>query len=253
MERVGYPLDPDYANILYRRRVRLVGSPGRVDAGVEDCYHGMRCTVIHDGHTVTDLYGDLPRTPLTTCVGAAAQIAELIGTPIDLPPRDISRNAEPSRNCTHLFDLALLAIAHARRGALTRQYDVTITPEIDQPATATVHRDGLLIHTWQVRRSEFTAPAELAGRPVLKGFLAWASDRYDDDTLEAARVLQKGYFVARALRYNLIAMEGKPVAEETSMLGSCHSFSPEVVGMAFRREDAVRNFTDVPEQLLRFI
>lgn len=117
--RYDYPVRDSYGSGLYRRRVQLIGTlnqgvtgnqriaGGQVFAQMGDPYHGMRCTLTHDGHVVTDIRADLPRTPLSTCPGAAEPIKKLIGIALDLPLRDISRHGNPRGNCTHLFDLTL--------------------------------------------------------------------------------------------------------------------------------------------------
>jgi hypothetical protein len=246
------PLRADYGSGRYRRRIRLEGSPGQVRAAIEDSYHGMRCTVYHDGRIITNIEADLPRIPLSTCGGAAEPIKTLIGLPLDMPLRDISRHGNPRRNCTHLFDLTLLAIAHARRGECVRQYDVIIEDETEQPAVATVWLNDQLLHQWQISRSVFVGPEPLAGRRVLKGFMAWAETYYSGDQLEAARVLQKGYFVARVRRYDIKSLAGLPGLHETDMLGSCYSYSPGVVENAVRT-GSERDFSETPELLLHFV
>jgi len=247
------PRSSDYGTGVYRRRVRLVGAAGVVRAEMEDCLHGMRCSVHHADGVITDIQSEMLRVPISTCGGAVQPIRALVGQRVDLDERELGQIAGPRRNCTHLLDLALLAIAHIRRGAGVRQYDVAITDETEQGTIASVRLDNALVHEWRIAKGAFVEPGRWAGQPVLQGFAKWAGAAYRGDELEAARVLQKGYFVACARFYDVGALDGKPSAGEKAMLGSCHSYSPGVVEHAVRNHKTVRDFTHREEALLRFL
>lgn len=247
------PPRADYGRGVFRRRIRLSGSPGAVRAELEDIYHGLCCTVRHDGRVITDISPEYPRIPLTTCNGAGAPLRALIGQPLDTPPEVLNRSAEPRRNCTHLLDITLLAIAHAQRGTALRQYDIAVSDEGDAPACAELVADGELVHRWYLRDSVFVAPEALRGQHALRGFSTWAPALYAGDALEAARVLQKGCFVAGMRRWDVAALGGQPAAQDTGMLGSCHSYSPGVVEHAVRIRGNERDFSDSAEALLRFL
>lgn len=248
------PPNADYGNGIFRRRIRLDGEAGVVRAALEDNLHGMRCAVFHDGERVIDIQSESLRVPFNTCGGAITPLRALIGQSIERSERELGQHAVPRRNCTHLLDLTLLAIAHAARGIGVRQYDVAVTDETEQQGSrATVHRDGVLIHEWLIRESLFVEPARWAGQAVLSGFAKWAGAAYSGDELEAARVLQKGYFVACARRYDVGSMDGGAAIKETSMLGSCHTYSDGVVEHAYRHNHTVRDFTHDDTALLRFL
>ncbi len=253
-ERYNYlPINSDYGTGLFRRGVRLTGRPGEVFAEVEDPYHGMRCTLRHDGERITDIVGEVVRAPFTTCPEASAPIKKLIGLELALSARDSPRRGDPRGNCTHLFDLALLAIAHASRRSEVREYAIEISDENTEPACAKVWLNGQLQHEWRIRSGQLVDPPEIAGRPVLEGFLVFATTLFEGDKLEAARVLQKGYFVAQVRRYDVFSLKGQGAESETAMLGSCWSFSDAVVPRAIRVGDNERDFNSNPEAVLRFI
>lgn len=248
------PASADYGSGIYRRRIRLAGAPGVVRGEMEDNLHGMRCTIFHEGGQITDVQSESLRVPFDTCGGASQPLRALIGAAMTLDERELGHRAGVRRNCTHLLDLALLAIAQARRGESERQYDVAVTDETEStPSLASVRLNGVLVHEWQIREAVFVEPAQWAGQLVLQGFAKWAGASFEGDELEAARVLQKGYFVACARRYNVAALDGLPAIEETTMLGSCHSYSAGVVEQARRNHHTVRDFTDNEAALLRFL
>ncbi len=251
-----FPLNPDFGRGCYRRRIRLRALPGRVEAELEDSNHGLRCAIDHDGQRVTGVESETLRVPFSTCSGASEPLRALIGVELSLQPRAIAEAVNPRANCTHLYDLALLAIAHGHRnaggGPSSRNYELRVDDEHDGPSDAMVWLDGELIHHWCAADWTIASPAELSDKPLYKGFAAWANDEFDGDAREAAFVLHKGYFVASARRYDLNAAAGQAATAHMYLPGVCHSYSPGIVEQAVRLENSVRDFSDCPEQLLRF-
>jgi hypothetical protein len=246
-------LNPDYGNGIFRRRIRLAGSNGMVLAELEDTNHGFRSRVFHDGERVTDIQAGALRIPLSTCGGATEPIKQLIGTAIDTPAKTITTRVDPRANCTHLYDLTLLAIGHCQRGASTRQYDMEVDDEVGEAAAESrVYCNGELVLRWQARQW-LISEGPFCGKPLYKGFAAWANEAYSGDEQEAAFALQKAYFVSQARRYNMNSMAGTPANDQTAMHGVCYSYSAEVIDSAIRTADNVRDFTNTPEQLLKFL
>ena len=88
---------------------------------------------------------------------------------------------------------------------------------------------------------------------MLAGFSAWANETFEGPEREAAFVLSKGVFVAFSRIYDMSAIGGQSALEHESMLGACYTYSAGVVQHAVRNHDSVRDFTDTPEQLLKFM
>lgn len=246
------PENPDYGSGCFRRRIRLIGEPGRVTGELEDNCHGFRCTVFHDGRAVTDVQAEGLRIPYNTCAGAAEPIKALIGIELDRDPKIINETVDPRANCTHIYDLAVLAIAHASRGATTRLYDVRVDDERDGAAEAVVRCNGKVAHCWQIAQWQVLEPTELRGRPLFKGFAAWANETFAGDEREAAFVLHKGVFVSASRRYDIDRFAGQPAIENPQMRGVCYTYSTGVVESAVRLADTVRDFSNCPEELLKF-
>ena len=246
------PLNKDYGKGIYRRRILLKGGASRVVAELEDCHHGFRCTVAHNSAIVTDICGEAIRVPHTTCEGAMAPIKALIGVPLNTGNAAFSAITHPRANCTHLYDLTTLAIAHCSRGDITRQYDIIINDEKNGIIEARALINQRPIHHWTIRDNKIENPTELAGQPVMKGFFSWASSTFSEDQREAAFALHKGYFVSIARRWDMRVMEGQPVTDYDSRPGVCYSYSEGVVENAYRRRNSIRDFTDTPEHLLSF-
>lgn len=244
------PLNPDFGKGVYRRRIRLQGSPGKVIAELEDCNHGFRSVLHHDGSSVTAIEPEALRTPLTTCDGALAPLHALVGTPLTRSSRDIAAAVDPKQQCTHLYDLTVLAIHHALRGEEDRQYDIAIPDEDNHPTDATASLNGRVLLRWTIENWLLLNEGELQGKSLGRGFSKWASALYQGDEREAAFALQKGYFVSNARRYDMSKLEGTPVTDSNGI--ACYSYSPEQMGQAVRRYHSTRDFTDCEEQLLKF-
>lgn len=258
-QTIDYPPNPNYGSGLYRRRIKLQGSIDKQDGGtvvgeLEDCNHGFRVTVHHQNHSVTDVIGESLRIPMNTCSGASEPVKALIGAKISSTPLELNITANPTANCTHLLDLTVLAITHCQRGTKQRIYDVEVDDADDQGrSNLRVYLDGELIHRWQAKDFAVIAPQSLRGNTLLKGFAAWAAPAFSGPEQEAAFVLQKGFFVAQARRYDIDALAGERSIKHTSMHGSCYSYSSPRLEQAVRLPNTVRDFSDAAEKLLKFV
>ena len=250
----NHPLNPEYGSGVYRRKIRLVNRPGRVEAALEDCHHGFCVTIAHDGQRVTAVSPEHRRIPLTTCAGAARPLRALVGTPLGLDDKALARVVDASANCTHWLDLSLLAIAQAGRDEAVREYLVNVPDDDGSAVAAEVWCNGRLVHRWMLHDWTIQAPRAMAGKPLYRGFVKWASDLFTDaDKREAAFILQKGYFVSSARRFDVPALAGDPASGHTVMHGSCYTYSEPQVAHAVRIGAAsVRDFSECPEQLLQF-
>jgi hypothetical protein len=227
-----YPLNPDYGSGASRRRIILRRSQGRVDASLEDIFHAMHCTLFHDGTRITDIDAALTRIPTSACPGAAIAIRELIGEPLDLASATLYGAGRPRRNCTHLFDLAVLAMAQATRDEPVRRYDMLVPDETGEPVEIEVRRNGLLVHAWRVHEDVIVTPEPLAGKPMLAGFAGWALRTFTGDALEAAMALHRTCFISRGRRFLTETRAGESIRVNAAMAGVCHSYSAERMDQA---------------------
>ncbi len=253
LNRSYYSPNTDYGNGIYRRAIGLVATPGHVVGELEDTHHGFRVALDHDGERVTAIRGEPVRIPTTHCGGAALTLQRLVGRPLSAPPGDLYASETLSHHCTHMFDLAALAIAQAGRGPGQRRYDVTV-PDEDESGAAwcTVARDGIVQHRWRVQDRAIVKPAAFAGQKMLEGFIRFVSQRLAGDALEAALVLQKGFFVSRARRWRIDQAAGRAIAHNQQMFDRCFAYQPDSRRTA-RHVHSTRDFSQRPEDLLRFL
>jgi hypothetical protein len=259
--------NPHYGSGVFRRRTRLVGQPGLVVAEMEDSFHAFRIRVSHDGERVTDIAADAVRHPQSLCLGAVDELRRFIGEPLSGDRRVLRERQTPSQHCTHQYDLVWLAMAQAlrcearhghaqrgdvQRGDAQRVYDVEVPDSRDGRIDAMLRRDGQLVLHWRLEGSVITAPQAIAGRSPFAEFGRWASAAYAGDELEAAYVLQVCCMVSGARRMDVEAMADTVAIPNKIKPGSCYAFQPERIGKGIRTRGMVRDFSDAPEQLLKF-
>ena len=200
----------------FRRRIRIVPSAVAVTAALEDDIHCMAVTLHHDGVTICKVEAEMARWPWSTCPGAA-QVVEQAFTGAQLATAFFSGNKKA--NCTHLYDLATWAAAHALDPDPT-VYDVAVSDPRDGLVGAQLYRDGELVWDWTSQDGRFTAPAEIArcGLFELRDWIA----KLDPAGREAARILQWASLVAHGR--DMLWIQGEPVNE--GMLANCFTFQP---------------------------
>jgi len=243
--------NPNYGGGIFRRRVRLRVAAREAHVDLEDSNHAFRLVPRHDGERITAIESDFVRHPFTTCPESGRSLERLVGGPLD-GTLEVRRVLETRSNCTHLTDMAALALAHVRRNGFERLYDIAVDDERDGRTRARIAGDGQPMHDWIIARHAIIEPQALAGRPMMQGFHAWARTAFAGVPLEAALTLQRGYFVAQARRYSSSPEREHPAIGDGMPDGVCYSYSAPVVQLAQRIEASRRDFTDDADALLRF-
>jgi hypothetical protein len=235
---------------VYRRAFALVARTGRVVAEMEDDFHRFRVTLEHDGSRVTRVRGEALRYPWTECPHAATVLERLVGMALTTRSSAVAEHSDPRANCTHLFDIAALAVAHAAAGRSRRRYDVEVPDRSDGRTRPRLRRDGLLLLDWEVDGTHVVAPEPFAGRALRGGgFLRFAEGELDPDLAEAALVLRRAFFIAQGRARDLDADANASVYLSVAA-GSCYSFTPGIAERALRVRGMTRDFTHRPEALL---
>jgi hypothetical protein len=236
-----------YPSGAYRRSIVVSASADTVTSELEDDFHHFRVSITHDGARVTGVDAEGIRFPWATCPQAADALQPLVGMALSFRSTAVGDVVSARDNCTHQFDLAGLAVAHAARGARgERRYDVTVRDPKNGRRQATVVRSGTeggLTLDWVVDDNTIVAPPHLAGRPLRGGFLEWAEQTLDADTAEAAIVLRRACYIAFGRRQDLDVYDDA-VPLLGIMSGSCFTFRPERARTARRIKGSVRDFTD---------
>lgn len=217
----------------YRRRILIEPMPGRVTAELEDDYHRMVVALSHADGVLTAIDSDMKRWPWTTCPGAIEQLrATFAGAAL----ADMARRGGKKQNCTHLYDLAVFAAAHAGEHAPIA-YDIIVTDPVDGVRAAQLMRDGAQVLDWTLDGDLFFAPSDLAGRRI--GDLNDVVDRLDPAGAEAVRILRWACILALGRAMEIPA--GLPATAFPP--GSCYTFQPEKAVVSTRRPGVDTDFS----------
>ncbi|RZF64702.1 DUF2889 domain-containing protein [Sphingomonas populi] len=234
---LNYPVNPDYGSGACYRRVTIEATDGQVTAYLTDNFHEMRCVVHHDGETVTAIDGATIRIPTSVCPGAVGHLRTLMGVPIGTPAREFYRGALAASHCTHLLDLAVIALRHCGAPRDTIIYDATVPDETAGETTVELRRNGVQVHRWRVRDGRILSPSVLWDRTLEGGFAVWASDMFDADDFEAATILARTWLIAIGRRYRVADAAGQPASLNPQMFGRCYAYSmPNIKTAVFTGE-----------------
>ena len=207
----------------FRRRFRIVPDDGAVTASVEDDFHCMTVTLHHDGARIGAVEAHTIRAPWTTCPGAEQVLRDTFG---GTALAEAARRGLKQANCTHLYDLAVLAAAHSLEGRPVT-YDVLVADPADGVGEAEIRRDGAPLLRWAIAGMELTAPPELAGTNVM-ALRDWIGTQAPD-LREAAKILQWACLIAHGRQI--------PLAEQSDaarMPPNCYTFQPDIARRAVR-------------------
>jgi len=251
--KTGPKLNPNYGNGIFRRRIRIEAfdDPNSLLVSLEDCLHGFMLRVTHDGSKLCSAEAEVIRAPFDLCQNATAALQPAIGKSIDEIATSLRDFCPPSINCTHLQDMLQLAMHHFRSGNFTTQYDVIIPDQVNDQQNLKVYCNGILVHDWTIASGKIEVPTHLNGYPIMSGFFKWLSTKYTGSDFVSATVLQRGYFVSSSRRYDMDGMIRQPSLSPNKR-GACYSFSEANINIAMGTPNVMRDFTDTPEQLLKF-
>lgn len=244
---------------IYRRCIRIATSENEARADLEDDLHRFAVSIKHDGVCVTAITGLPIRVPWSLCPQSVKALDRLIGMPLSSHPQAVFRYTNGAQQCTHMFDLAGLAIAHAARGTRLRQYDVEAPYlEIKGPRSLLLRRDGLEILNWTIDGTTLLAPEAFAGRDI-KRLSAWAESAYSGtnadadadfnlDDYEAIVILRRAVLISKARLHDWDIF---PTAADTGHgTGACYVFQPGVEERALRMVGSTREFTNTHDRML---
>lgn len=225
---------------------------------LEDDYHHFGITLVHDGIHITDVRVAEPRHPWTACPGAAAPLAELVGKPLFSRCSEVGHHIDMRRQCTHLFDLAGLLVAHAyhrrnhhRYHAVVSRGDATDPHAPKGWVRGRLSRDEQPVLEWDVDldNGAILQPASAVGKSIDRGFREWI-ETMDETRAEHAFVLRRGIFVSRGRK---ITLTEPHVANDMGMAAVCHNHQPEQRMTSVRILESIRRFNNDPKGMLALV
>jgi hypothetical protein len=225
-----------------RRLIDLrVHDAGHCVGWLEDDFHHFGVTIAHDSATITKVSVRSVRYPYSACPMADRALDGLISKPLVLRATDVGLMVAMRIQCTHMFDLAGLVIAHAAAGRQHRRYEAVTTDReivgwepgrrrLLGPGRAMLARDGVPVLEWSIDHRMITGPHTWRGQSLTAGFRERTEAMPIEDA-ECATVLRRAVMVAggRSLDPDLFA-----TARDRGQSGVCHSYLEE------NRDTAVR-------------
>jgi hypothetical protein len=224
---------------------RQADGSGEARAALEDDFHHFRVTMRHRDGVVGEVTAEQPRFPTGGCEGAAPRLSELVGMKLDPFSGAALIHTDARFQCTHLIDLAGLAIAAAAQGIARRRYDVEVPDAVNGRTSPRVFRDGVRVLEWQIENDTILGPDPFTGRSMGLGFSAFAREQLTLDDAEAALILRRGIMVGfgRLISAGLITPKSPRMP-----IGACWAFQPERAHEAVVL-DTKLDFSDRPEAL----
>ena len=233
---------------IYRRHIRL-DAHGRQVAGelADDAQH-FRVRLRHDGTRVIALDGEAVRHPWSTCAEAREPLRELEGMRLSRRCTAVGEVSNARHHCTHWFDLAGLAVAHAAAARASREYRCAVWGAPGATTTATLERDGDPLLVWRLDGMTIRGAAPFDGRTLKGEFMAWAEAELEPDLAEAAIVLRRATYISPVRFFDLDQYE-RP-GDVTPIGGQCFTYTDGPAQRAERRIGSLRDYTHRPEALL---
>lgn len=220
-------------------------SAGTVRAALEDDFHHFRVEVTHEVEHVVHLQGTAVRHPYSLCASATDPLTQLVGMRLDRVASAVTRATDASAQCTHLLDLAGLAIAAAATRSARRQYDIEVPDRVDGRTTAVLSRDRQPLLRWELHDTTITAPVPFVGISLQQGLARWALEMLSPDLAEAAIVLRRCAVISLGRHKNLDAQR------HAVPTGRCHAQQPQRAALALRIVGSTWDFSARAGELCR--
>lgn len=243
----------------FRRLIDLSRRSETLAVGwLEDDVHHFGLAITHDGERVIDIGVTAIRYPYVTCGHADLPMRALLGAPLCERASDVGTQINMRLQCTHLFDLSGLLLAHAASGRAHRRYEAVVEDRefvrinekgrrVMGTGVAELWQDDALVLRWHVDGQAVAGPGEWAGWPLMDGFRQ-RSEQLPVGLAEQAVVLRRAVMVSAgrtAQRYALPRDRNWPAV--------CHSFQPGQILQAERVEEPRRNYEASSEGMLAHV
>lgn len=193
----------------FRRRVEIVssvgaqGNDGEVRAALEDDFHHFRVCLLHEHGQLKGITGQALRFPYSACPEAIDPLRELIGMALSPIAHSVTRQTDAQHQCTHLLDLAGLAVAAALRPAQTRRYDIQVPMRVEGRTRPVLQLNGQVMLEWSTHGPIIEGPEPFTGINIREGMARWALSTLTPDIAEAALLLRRCTMISIGKTHNL--------------------------------------------------
>jgi hypothetical protein len=222
---------PDYA-----RRIDVRTSPGRVVAEMEDYVHHFRVELEHADGVVTRAVGTGVRVPWTTCPLGAAGVARLAGAKVGPDTGDTWVGSDRTDQCTHVIDLAAVAVAHADRPSL--RYLARVSPGGGPRRRAVLSADNEPVLVWELEDDLVTSGLFTGLRVRSSQLKQRMRELPDADQREHVAILRRACHIAPS---RMVDLDDYQVADQIGIIdSSCLTLQPSVAPTSRRVRGSAR-------------
>ena len=220
------------------RRIRLVQHRDEVRGALEDDFHHFRVALRHGHGHVTAIAGDALRHPYNLCPGALGVLQQLEGKPLAHDLEAMPGYSDRLQHCTHLYDLACLAITLAAEGVAARTYGLRVDdPEGNSPRIAQLRVDGRLVLDWRLLDGRVVSPGDFQQMDLRGGFRRHLDNAgLPRAAVIAASVLRRGIFISTGR----FAHWGENLQAQK---GGCYTLQPNRINSARLIAHSGRDFS----------
>jgi hypothetical protein len=228
----------------YQRRILVRREPGAIAVDLEDNFHRFGVRLEVSGRWVTAATGVAGRTPWTTCPGALAALSDFSGHDVR-ETFSLDGASRAARHCTHLYDIAMLALDHLRLDLPGRDYRIHVAGSY-AAERASLDVDGREVLAWEIADDRIVTPEAWRGVPVAQ---VHTRVHAAGDPVAYLGIM----LLRRAVRIShgrFIDQDAWATAADVHAAPSCLSFQPVVRETAARVLGSARDFTGTEDELL---
>jgi len=232
---------------IFRRHIKLnsrtKGSRTVIRIALEDDIHHFRVQVSHKNNCVTEIEANSIRIPYSLCSNAAPELQKLIGQDLTSIAHSVHRMTDARLQCTHLLDMAGLAIAASRRGEEKLNYQIEVPRRILGKTTALLYRNKVRLLQWDMNFLVIESSPPFSGIDLKKGFAGWAIANLPLELSEAAIAFRRAVTISLGREQDLDKIETmKPT-------NFCYAQQTERVTQGKRVIGSTKDYTHIPNSL----
>ena len=232
---------------VFHRKVGLNNLDGIVAGEICDNLHHFRVWLYHDNNHISDIKSQTIRYPWSTCPQAGSELEPLAGSALDKSSTAVGRAVDATTQCTHLFDLAGLMMAHAANERPPFEYHCQVSGPDNVGTQATLSRNGEPLLNWQINDGVIEADAPYQGVKLEKRFIQWAEDNLELEEMDAALILRRTLKIAGARFVDLTEFKN---AAQLAIPAHCYSLQPQQSEQALSMHDMTIDWEDRTDEML---
>ncbi len=232
---------------IFHRKIGLRCLQGIAEGEICDNMHHFRVWLHHDNKQILKTRSQAIRYPWSTCPQAGPELEQLVGMPLDESSAAVGRFTKATLQCTHMFDLAGLMVAHAAHNREPLEYHCQISEAGPGQQLATLTRNGELLLNWRISQGVIEAEPPFQGVALEKQFIQWVEKNLGSEEADAALILRRALKVAPARFVDLSAVGN---TGKLSIPAHCYSLQPHRANQALSMQGMTADYSNSTDEML---